>query len=395
MLALCSSTPISVVQTVASIDDSSGGPSRSVTSLCDALANSGVSVSIVAQGQHRQDNPLIRPSSPKVNVVLASGFEIRRSLLCVPINFGSKLTDICLRSKARLIHDHGLWSMSNAIAGQVSRRLRVPLIVSPRGMVEPWALQRSKNKKRIAWFLFQRETLRQACAFVATAPQEAESIRALGLRQPIAVIPNGVFLPPAIPRPRDSSKVMRTILFLSRLHPKKGLLDLVQAWGKIRPAAWRVVVAGPDENGHLSEVQAVVKELKIEALFSFVGQVDGDEKIKLFSEADIFVLPTYSENFGIVIAEALAHGVPVLTTRAAPWADLVDNDCGWWVDTGVDALVAALKTALLTPKEELLAMGERGRLLVARQFCWEEIGESTHRFYRWLLFGGDRPHFVV
>jgi glycosyltransferase involved in cell wall biosynthesis len=158
---------------------------------------------------------------------------------------------------------------------------------------------------------------------------------------------------------------------------------LVRAWGRVRPEGWDLVIAGPDENGHRREVEAEVERQGLGDMVSFPGPVRGEEKWTLYRESDLFVLPTHSENFGIVVAEALASGVPALTTTGAPWSVLEDESCGWWVDPNVGALTDALSKAVGCTDDERLAMGQRGRALVEEQYSWAEVVSSIREMYRW------------
>jgi glycosyltransferase involved in cell wall biosynthesis len=292
------------------------------------------------------------------------------------------------------VHSHGLWHPVNHWAARAARAWGVPLVVHPRGMLEPWALEQKRMKKRIALALFQQRDLDRAQALVATSEMEFENLRAFGLRQPIAVIPNGVELPEPgagdAPRGRGSEERTRNALFLSRVHPKKGVLELVRAWAEVQPEGWRLRIAGPDEDGHWSEVARLIAELGLGDVVDYLGPVDGAAKAAAYREADLFVLPSFSENFGVVIAEALAYGVPVITTRATPWAELETHHCGWWIDTGVEALAGALRQATSLSVDPRRAMGERGRAYVER-YDWEHIATQTVTLYRWLLGQGERP----
>ncbi len=264
-------------------------------------------------------------------------------------------------------------------------------------MLEPWALGHKAWKKRIGMALFQRNDLNAARVLIATSSQEYENIRKLGLRQPVALIPNGVDL--MISRvagdgfPRRPERV-RSVLFLSRIHPKKGLLNLMHAWAALAPSGWRLRIAGPDEGGHLAEVMALAQRLGIVESVERVGEVDGERKNEAYRDADLFVLPTFSENFGVVVAEALAHGLPVITTRGAPWADLKAQHCGWWIDIGVEPLVDALRTAMALGDEERRAMGERGREYV-RRYDWSAIAGDTVAVYSWIVGRGPLPKCVA
>jgi glycosyltransferase involved in cell wall biosynthesis len=189
--------------------------------------------------------------------------------------------------------------------------------------------------------------------------------------------------------------VERRALFLSRIHPKKGLLNLIEAWRQVRPRGWRLLIAGPDESNHLSSVQEAVRQAGLTATVTFVGPVYGQQKLDLFNSADLFILPTFSENFGIAVPEALASAVPVITTKGAPWGCLETHDCGWWVDIGVPPLARALSEATQCSESELRQMGLRGRQLVSREYSLARIGQQMQAVYQWVLGGGARPNCVL
>jgi glycosyltransferase involved in cell wall biosynthesis len=333
----------------------------------------------------------------------------------------------------------------NHIAVRCLRNQKVPYIIAPRGMLEPWALNAKKWKKRLAMWLYQRRDLKNAVALHATAESEAEQFRKLGFKQPIIISPNGVDLPETMPERTMREDGKRTILFLSRIHPKKGLLELVEAWRLLRPRSgrndeckngdqngtgrissrtnelldWHVEYAGPDYGGHLHAVQKKIKELGVESDFTYLGDLSDQEKWSVYRRADVFVLPTFSENFGIVVAEALAAGVPVITTKGAPWQELEgacggtcdttcsdtvaasgrvkagSGRCGWWIDIGVEPLAEALKEAMGLSDDERCAMGENGRRLVEAKYTWSAIAEQMKAAYAWIVNGGEKPDGVV
>jgi glycosyltransferase involved in cell wall biosynthesis len=402
-----------------------------VVALTDALAGcEGVEVALLSQGI--LDAPTVAATVAQVErqvalaqspVALALGLPLRRLLGHVGRAGAARVRSAAVGStgvgSARaglvhnvdptrngdlthdfdLIHSHGVWHPANHWAARAARAWGVPLIVHPRGMLEPWALGQKAWKKRLALALFQRADLEGAAALVATSEMEYANLRQLGLRQPIAVIPNGVALPdsPAVAAPSPMMPVTpdsrRVALFLSRVHPKKGVLELVRAWGQAAPQGWRLRIAGPDEGGHWSEVARLVDQLGLGPVAEYVGPVEGARTAALYREADLFVLPTFSENFGLVVAEALTYGVPVITTRGAPWADLETYGCGWWIDTGVAPLVAALRQATALSDAERQAMGARGRDYV-RRYDWDAIAAETLALYRWVLGQGGRPACV-
>jgi len=384
---------LKILHIIGGLDHKAGGPSRTVTYLTDALAENS-SVEITLLSQTLIDRPVFASSpNSKVNQVIAkSSYKIPLSL-GLPLN--TKLQSRLAIHQPDIIHGHGLWHPTSYWRSQAAQQYKIPLVIHPRGMLEPWALNYHPFKKQIALGLYQRRDLEQAQVLFASAPQEAESIRQFGLRQAIAITPNGVHLPKFTPQssPRDPS-APRTALFLSRIHPKKGLLNLIQAWHQIRPTGWQLLIAGPDENNHLAEVQTQINHYQLDQVIKAVGPVEGEAKANLYRQADLFILPTFSENFGVVVAEALAYGVPVMTTTGTPWSDLPNYECGWWVAPTVATIAEALNEATNLPPEALQAMGAKGREYVKR-YDWNIIAQDTLAVYQWILGQGPKPDCVT
>lgn len=291
-----------------------------------------------------------------------------------------------------VVHLHGTWIPLLALASYLANSKNIPVVISPHGCLEPLALSHRRWKKKLALVLYQKRVYSKAALMVATAKPELQNIRRLVSTVPVAVIPHGVDMPS---RGVHSRGIVRKLLFLSRIHPIKGLADLVGAWALVRREGWKVVVAGPDEAGHVAEIREKIGALGLADDFEFPGLVTGDRKEALFSEAEIFVLPTYSENFGIVIAEALSRGLPVITTTGAPWEEIKSWRCGWWVAPGVEGIAGALVAAMNTPRDELHEMGRRGMQLVRENYSWERIGRSAREMYEWILGQSKQcPDFV-
>lgn len=385
--------PLSVIHTVASLRKSAGGPTRTVTALCSELGRLGACVELVSQDIMQPTNDLnLLPPAEFVKTSLAHQLPYIGRVWS-PL-FRAMLRKRCEYGQTMLIHDHGVWLSTNHSAVVVARQLGIPLIISLRGMLEPWAMNHKAWKKRFAWNLYQRRDLESAVVLHATAEQEAESFRQLGLRPPIAIIPNGTDLPEwrDLAYPKGTPRKM---LFLSRIHQKKGLLELVRAWQIIKPTGWKMVIAGPDEGGHQKIVEAAIQKAGLQNDFEFIGPVYGDEKEALYRSADVFVLPTFSENFGLVVTEALACGVPVITTKGTPWQGLHTHRCGWWIDIGVEPLAAALREAMSLPPTTSRDMGRRGRAYVEENFGWPSIAQQMLSVYRWVLGQGERPDCVI
>jgi glycosyltransferase involved in cell wall biosynthesis len=182
------------------------------------------------------------------------------------------------------------------------------------------------------------------------------------------------------------------VLSLGRIHPKKGLVGLVRAWSRIeaRLPGWRLKIVGPSEAGHENELRALVTTLRLTRV-SIEGPIYGDAKIAACRDAEIFVLSTLNENFALTVAEALAAGTPVISTKGAPWSGLEREGCGWWIDQGVEPLSAALAHAMALPRETLQAMGDKGREWMARDFSWDRIAHDMLDVYLWLARGTDPP----
>ena len=424
-----------ILHVVALIQASTGGPAVSVTRLASEQAKMGHEVTLACL-----DYPHLGPqvAAPGVRVVSVEGnfLAVRGRGWCP--KFRRVLTEEA--KKADVVHNHGLWMWPNAYAREAAVAAGKPLIISPRGMLETWSLNRSKLRKAVAWLLFERKNLQSAALFHATAASEARSIEEilshrftrmetdsfstenLGGKSgssekaneiPIVVAPNGVDLPDLERRPGrkileskfPKLKDRRWVVFMSRLHPKKGADVLLRAWSRQKevtgtealrdgPKAteWRVkssqtetlprrntatphrgavlVLAGSDLIGYGKEIERMVKDLGLEDSVVITGEVLGEAKACLLANADVFVLPSYSENFGIVVAEAMAWGRPVIASTGAPWKEIADVGAGWWVKPEEEALAQALHEALGTRQEELEAMGARGRALVAERYTW-------------------------
>ena len=381
--ALPTHGPITSLHVVPHIDAEASGPSYAVPSLCRALDQRGDPAILATLGG---------PSALGIRV-RHERFAERgpsRALAWSPA-MGRGLK--ALAREAAVVHNHNLWGFPPIYAANAARSLQKPLIVSPRGTLTPSALSHSRLKKKIMWLLGQRASTLAAACFHATGEEEYAAIRAFGLTAPVAIIPNGIDLP-ALGAARTTPPVggQRTALYLGRIHPIKGLANLLTAWSRLaaQHPDWDLRLVGPDEDNHLAALQAQVAAAAIPRV-SFAGPAYGPAKQAAYDAASLFILPSFSENFGMSAAEALATGVPVITTTGTPWRGLVDHGAGWWVAPDADGLTGALAQALPLPASALAGMGARGQDWMARDFSWEGIAAAMSAVYRWLAGRGDMP----
>ena len=369
-----------VLQVVPRIAAESSGPSVSVPSLSRALAHRGNDVQLFA----------LEPAPHR------SIFDRARFFPCSKLPFAHRLgwsprMRQALEQESSafdVVHTNSLWMMPNVYPGLVRRRGASKLVISPRGTLSEWALSRAKARKAVVWRLGQRRALEAADCIHATSEAELEEVRRLGLRNPVAVIPNGVECPDDY-RARDPGRSRRTCLFLARIHPKKGVDRLVEAWRSLAAEhlSWDCKIAGPLDSDYARKLKSEVDRdpsLRIE----FLGEVRGEAKADLFRSADLYVLPTHSENFGISVAEALSFGVPSIVFHGAPWQGLNEQRAGWWIEPGTDRLAATLRTAMQSPDAEREAMG----LLTLRMQAQVSLEYTFHRMGRICLAHQEIHH---
>jgi len=295
------------------------------------------------------------------------------------------------QARPEVVHSNGLWMPCIHMTIREAVRRGIPVIHAPRGSCEPLAMQDKKWKKRLAWWTYVRRDLRSVDAFHVTSAEEAAHMRQLGFSQPIHVVPNAVELPEQDQGQWGRGKKegdKRVVLYLGRIHVHKGLRELIAAWAQAANAGWtngwELWLVGPDF-GCKTELEALVQTLGIGAAVRFLDAVSDAEKWGVYAQADLFAMPSYSENFGLSIAESLYAGVPVIATNTTPWAELVEERCGWWIGLGVDPIVTALREAVGLSDEARELMGRRGRALVERKYIWDAIALQMRAVYESVL----------
>lgn len=357
-----------ILHTAITINRAHGGTASMIARLCSAETESGTRVTLATT----------EPYQEKLC------FELNRQVgtLTLPKhNTIRSLNAWCAAEKVTVIHNHGLWSRSSHVAARLACMANIPLITTAHGMLRPWALAHKRWKKILGWHLYQARDLNAAKVLHATCEAERIEIEKLRLSPPSVTIPIGLDLPPAPSGTQPRCQTPRIALFIGRIHPVKGLEMLIEAVATLRPANWHFILAGPDEDRHSEKLRSLIDKHSLESLFSFPGPVNETEKANLLQRASLFILPSFTENFGIVVGEALSYEVPVLTTTGTPWHELIKARCGWVVQPNIEAITAGLQAALSTPNEELTAMGGNGRKLIESRYRWDNVTQQFINLY--------------
>lgn len=299
-----------------------------------------------------------------------------------------------------VIHSHGLWMYPGLAARKCAGRNGCRLLISPHGMLEPWALNHSGWKKKLAACLFEHKNFQTAGCLHALCRAEAENFRRFGLKHPIAIIPNGVN-PDEFACQPDSAILekfpglqgRRRILFLSRLHSKKGLDNLLEAWRKLAQdfKDWQLLVAGSGEPAYEKQLKACSNDLILNQSVLFLGPLYGEDKKQILAAADVFVLPSFSEGFSLAILEAAAAGLPVLLTPQCNFPELAQSSAAIEISTDPSGIENGLRQILELSKEQRKAMGQRGRELVKKSYAWPCIAEQMCHVYEWLTGNAAMP----
>lgn len=374
----------------------SGGLYSSVRCLADSLRKKQVNARAIAHNDS---------FSPQDIQAYGSNKPISYSLKG-PANFGysPNMHRILKGQNPDLIHTQCIWMYLSKVSLTFYRRYQVPHIISPRGMLDPWAIQHSAWKKKLVARWFENEHLRSAACIHALCQPEADAIRQYGLRNPIAIIPNGIDLP--VEDVLHSSvksnwynrvpKGKKVLLFLGRIHPKKGLTNLIDAWADLRSlmSEWCLVIAGWDENGHRAELEKRIKTKGLEDEILFVGEQLGEDKVDSYLNADTFILPSYSEGLPMSVLEAWSYRLPVLMTPQCNLPEGLQANAAISFNPDHEGNREALSKLVELRQEELDKIGCNGYELVKEKFTWEKVAEQMTEVYSWIINGKDKPDCV-
>lgn len=294
-----------------------------------------------------------------------------------------------------VVHINCCWNPECSLIQKWANQRGYKTVYTPHGMLEPWIVKRHYwTKKLPALLLYQRAAIKRTTILHATAESERQNLLNLGYNKNIAVIANGIDVD-AIQLKKNWCR-KKKILFLSRIHVKKGINYLIEAISEIKDKmdGYEIIIAGEGEQEYIEQLKKSANELGVEEMINFIGGVYGEEKWRYYQNADLFVLPTHSENFGIVVAEALASGTPVITTNGTPWHELESRHCGWWIEVGKEATRKAICDFLEKDEVELEIMGRNGRKLIEEKYGATIIAKEMAELYSWLKGNVKKPDFV-
>lgn len=294
-----------------------------------------------------------------------------------------------------IVHVNCCWDPMSSLTVFWAKSKGFPVIITPHGMLEPWVIAKNHWIKKVpALVLYQRRSLKMADALIATAQSEKENLLKLGYNQNVELVPNGIDIESV--ELKKSWAITRTILYMGLLRPNKGAGILLDALSLIKDKlrSYKVYIAGPDVGGFLEELQNKCKFYGLEDIVEFTGGVYGEDKWALYHKADFFVLPTLNENFGIVIAESLLCGTPVVTCKGAPWSDIEKEQCGWWVDRTPEDVANAIEKASSLSAEQLESMGRRGNAYVRANFSSNQVAAKMKNVYENVAKTAEQPGFV-
>ena len=376
-----------ILHTISGLNISSGGPTSCTYNLIKGLRDEGIEADILTLMPRDDSDKIIAddsfikalPNDARTPLVYSSNF---RRYLSSHIGYD-------------LYHANGLWTCPTHFTAEIAKKQNKPCVIAPHGMLYPQALQVSAWKKKIVSTVFQRKDLETASCLQATCMAELEHIRAFGLNNPVAVIPNGLVIDDSL-EIRKTSNSVRRFAFVGRLNRIKNVDLLLSAWSKLgdKTRNCELLIIGDGDTAYKKELEEFATANKLNNV-RFLGFIMGKDLQKLVHSIDFQILPSKSENFGMVVPEALIQGVPVIASKGTPWSDLATFDCGWWVDNDIDTLISTLLIAINLSEQDRLGMGERGRTLVLRHYSIKSVSLRMKQLYEWLVYKNIKPEYVM
>jgi glycosyltransferase involved in cell wall biosynthesis len=391
-----------ILHVIANLAPRYGGPSKACWEMAKAVARLGHEVSIYTTNQDGPGKLAVPVDRP----VYRDGVEIRYFPIQTLRFWGTSLPlALALAQKipaSDLVHIHSLYLFHDLVAGHYCRRYQIPYLMRPHGTLDPFIHRRHRWRKGLMERLFEHRNIRQAAALHFTTAEEAHLAAPFTFQTPGVIVPLGIDLAEfeELPEPGEFRERYpeigdkQIILFFGRINFKKGLDILAKAFGRVARLRddIHLVIAGPDNDGWGTRVRAWLTAEGVLARTTFTGMLQGTEKLAVLRDAGIFALPSYSENFGLSVIEAMAAGLPVIISdqvnicrelKAEQAARVVPCDAAALADRLLD---------LLDHPETATAMAQRGKTLVQERFQWPGIGRSLADVYARIIDEHRRHH---
>lgn len=410
---------INTANLVGSVSRNAGGLHESVRRLVQCVAEQGVGVKVLA----------VEDEFTKADLESWAPVEVEAFPSSWPESFAysSMFLPALARIKPDLTHTHGIWQYPSIATSIYCHRNRVPYMISPHGMLDPWAMRHRRWKKVLAYATYEINHIRGARCLRALCESEAQSIRLMGLKNPVAIIPNGIDLPkelgahgalPEAPWVGATESGCKVLLFLSRVHPKKGLENLLHAWASTSASRdtaatqWCLAIAGWDQDGHEAELKRLATKLDIpwgdtrekgqsisggsngRLSLLFLGPQFNENKAACYSGCDAFILPSFSEGLPMVVLESWAYAKPVVMTPECNLPEGFAADAALKIGTDTDSVARGLVTLFSMSDDDLRQTGQNGARLVRNRFTWDSIAAQLKHTYEWMLGEGEKPAWV-
>ncbi len=379
---------------IPTISRNAGGVSESLNSLTRYLNYESVSTKIHCMSDEYTKQDILKWDNSNITT------HDRTLKNIFPISTSMKKD--FLEQNFDLIHNHGIWTYPDIVATKWVNKYCKPYLLSPHGMLDPWAVKNSKLKKKLAYLFYEKNNLNKVTCFHALCESEANAIRNFGIKKPIAIIPNGIDLMDEyklnnlITNKRSRNNKKKKLLYLGRLHHKKGIYELIQAWCKSSAIQndWELIIAGWNQGEYGNKLKSYIEQNKLINSVFLVGPVFNEEKEDLFLKSDAFILPSYSEGFPISVLEAWSYKLPVLMTKECNIPQAFINNSAIEIKNDIDELINSLLSLNQISQNKLVEIGTNGYLFAKSDFNWEDIAKKMKTLYGWLLKKNEKPEFI-
>ncbi|GAA0827785.1 hypothetical protein GCM10009112_07350 [Marinomonas arenicola] len=364
---------ISVIENIA---DEYGGPANSLPNMLEAIRSELSIESLIysISSSKNERNEFIERFSIPWTRCQKIGFDKLKYSAEIKKKLSSDMAN------DDILFSNNLWNYPAYLSAKLAKKYKLPHIVSIRGTLYPWSLDQSKLSKKIAWNFFQKKSLQQASLIHVTCSEEYNAVRKLGITTPIAIVPHGINYDDYQDLPKKNNAIeylglnqdKKYILFMSRLHKKKGLDLLLELWPELvnKFPDWCLLIVGPDYSDYTDSISKLAIENDIVGNIKTLGMLTGDKKKCVLAASEFFVLPTYTENFGVVIGEALAAGLPTITTTGTPWSEIGTYNCGKYINLSKENIRQALQEMMCMEEESLNVMSDNAKLLIKNNYSW-------------------------